>query len=792
MITPTQVSVDFQTVTLPPPGENQVTVDIHAAALNFRDVLIAINMLPELSYEGSYYGRHLGMEAAGVVTAVGPGVTNVKVGDRVATAEASCFANRLIAPANRVVKLIDSISFEVAASTQSVYNTAHHALINIARIKKGDRVLVHAAAGGVGHAAISVCKHVGAIVYATASVDKRAAVRAMGVEHIYDSRSTSWFADIMRDTNNRGMDAVLNSLAGKHQRLGIQVLAVGGRFLEIGKLDIYDNAKIGLLALRKNALFTAIDMDRLALDDPELTIKTTAEVFDLLGSGAYHPIPTTIYPMDKIRNAIDLIKAGKHVGKVVLSNYTTEGTPVPVRVQVPQRIFHADATYLITGGAGGFGSKIVRSAFEKGARHFVITVTKDPERVTSLFEDIIKTPGCSVEVKVADTAKEKEMADLVRFANSRPDYPLKAIFHVAGISMDTILTDAKTEDLLKVGSCKALGAWYLHTHSKDLELETFVVISSVASLMGGRGRAAYSSANAFMDALIRYRRSQGLPGTAFNMTSLSDVGILANDIKVRQMQLRSNVEFVQSFRALQDLEDAIECKLPLGCELFFRENAVGVYPNRASFLHGGKHQFTLGADSSQAGDRALTIKEVQTLITDTIKAIAGHTEVLGSSALFSVGMDSFSTVELISRIKQLFGVEVNPSKIGPATTVSDLTKLVHAMHAGSKGEGNANNAADAEAAPVKGKAKGDAPAAPPKKMRGISAPGRLTRVPKLGSRKFTPPRLIKEGSEEAGGSIPLEQTEDHDRKMPGAYGDATMESGDAEVLQLAPVSCLGK
>jgi len=704
--TPGQINVLFQTHAVPAPGAGQVTVEIHAAALNFRDVLIAINMLPELSFEGSYYGRHLGMEAAGVVSAVGAGVTHLKVGDRVATAEASCFGNRLNAPASRVVKLVDSISFEVAASTQSVYNTAHHALVNIARIKKGDRVLVHAAAGGVGHAAISVCQHVGAIVYATASAGKRAAVKALGVEYIYDSRSTSWFADVMRDTGNRGVHAVLNSLAGKHQQLGVQALASGGSFLEIGKLDIYDNAKLGLLALRKNGLFVAIDMDRLALDDAPLTIKTTAEVFDLLAKGAYHPIPATVFPMDRIRDAIELIKAGKHMGKVVLSNYSVaEGAPVPVRVLMPQRVYHENATYLITGGAGGFGSKVVRRAFEKGARHFVITVTKQPERVAALFRDLIATPGCTIDVVVADTASKKDMAELVgkyaKGGSGRP--PLKAVFHVAGMSLDTVLTDVVSDDLLKVGGCKALGAWYLHQHTKDLGLETFVVISSVASLMGGRGRAAYSSANAYMDSLIRQRHSLGLPGTAFCMTSLSDVGILANDIKVRKMQLRSNVEFVRSERALQDLEDAIVCGLPMGCELFFRENAVGVYPNRASFLHGGLKQFTLGADVAKTTDRALTAKEIQTMVADTIKAIARHKEVLGSSALFSVGMDSFSTVELISRIRQLFGVEINPSKIGPATTVADVTKMIHSQQSGNKAPSSSSSSSTSSG--------GEAPAA---------------------------------------------------------------------------------
>jgi NAD(P)-dependent dehydrogenase (short-subunit alcohol dehydrogenase family) len=287
--------------------------------------------------------------------------------------------------------------------------------------------------------------------------------------------------------------------------------------------DIYDNAKLGLLALRKNALFTAIDMDRLALDDPELTIQTTAEVFSLLAQGAYHPIPATVYTMDRIQEAVELMKAGKHTGKVVLSNYTPAGEPVPVRVRIPQRVFGPDGTYLITGAAGGFGSKVVRLAFEKGARHFLLTVTREPERCTALFRDIIATPGCTLEAVVADTASEADMAALVKRAaqGSATRPPLVAVFHVAGISMDTVLTEVKADDLLKVGACKALGAWYLHQATKELaRVHTFCVISSVASLIGGRGRSAYSAANAFMDALIRHRHALGLPGTAFNMTSL--------------------------------------------------------------------------------------------------------------------------------------------------------------------------------------------------------------------------------------------------------------------------------
>jgi phthiocerol/phenolphthiocerol synthesis type-I polyketide synthase C len=204
--------------------------------------MIALSLLPEPSYERSFFGQNFGLEAAGVVSAIGPDVENVKVGDKVMISEPACFTNRLKCPAIRCVPLPEDVSLVDAASTGSVYNTCHHALVNLGRIMEGERVLIHAAAGGIGHAAISICQHLGAEIYATAGTpEKRQLVRDMGVEHVYNSRSTSWFDDLMRDTNGQGVDAVLNSLAGKHQRLGIQALRSSGRFLEIGKMDVFDN-----------------------------------------------------------------------------------------------------------------------------------------------------------------------------------------------------------------------------------------------------------------------------------------------------------------------------------------------------------------------------------------------------------------------------------------------------------------------------------------------------------------------------------------------------------------------
>lgn len=312
----------------------------------------------------------------------------------------------------------------------------------------------------------------------------------------------------------------------------------------------------------------------------------TQKVFNHLHRGEFQPVPMTVVPMDRIEEGLELMKAGKHMGKLVLSNFV-DGRPVSVEARLPQRTFEPGNCYIVTGGAGGFGSKMVRYAFKNGARHFIITVTKDPERVPALFGDLIDTPACTLETVKADVSKEEEVVQVISLAKSKP-WPLKGIFHAAGVSINYLVSEVTKSNFRQVAGCKALGAWYLHEHTLGMELDAFVVISSIASLVGGRGRAAYAAANGFLDALIRMRQPMGLPGTSFNMGSLSDVGILATDMKVRQMQLKTNVEFGQSSRALQDLEDAMVCGIPVASQMFFREQARGVYPNKVIVTRGVK------------------------------------------------------------------------------------------------------------------------------------------------------------------------------------------------------------
>jgi len=697
--TPGKIGAKFCLQELPAPKADEVTVDVYAAALNFRDVMIALSLLPEKSYEASFYGKNLGLEASGVVTAVGADVKNFKVGDKVLLNEPRCLTNRLNAPAYRVVPFGGlKMSFEDAASIQSVFNTSHHALINLARIRKGETVLIHSAAGGIGHAAISIAKHIGAVIFATAgSEEKRQLVRDMGVTHVYNSRSTDWFDDLMRDTDGKGVDVILNSLAGKHQRLGIQALRSSGRFLEIGKMDIYDNNGLDLLAFRKNISFFAIDMDRMVLDNPTLATEVAMEVGKNFEAGNYDLIPTQVFPMNSMKEALDLMKTGKHVGKIVLTNYAKVGKgpaaryePLSVVVEKPQTVFHENATYLITGGAGGFGSAMVRYAFDQGAKHFLITTrSANTDKVKAAFSDLTAHTGVTFEVLTIDTGNEADVKKLCAHAKTMSP-PVKSVWHVAGVSVDVLLPEMKPENYMEVADCKARGAWFLHENTLDMGLDYFVCVSSIAALIGGPGMASYSSANAYLDALMRYRRQQGLPGTTFNMASLSDVGILKNNLSARKFQLKVGMEFMSSTRAMEMLETGLVVGLNPVVTMFFKEQTRDMFPSQAAWSHQLNEAISLGAVA--ANSSFMSAKEISAFLADEIRSITGVTTVLVTAQLTALGLDSLGFVELGGRMKKHFNVEMESVKMSPSMTLEDVAKVIFKLQARSSGAGKGDGA----------------------------------------------------------------------------------------------------
>ncbi|MGH3629723.1 MAG: polyketide synthase dehydratase domain-containing protein, partial [Sciscionella sp.] len=335
-----------------PPGPGQIEVAVSASSINFADVLGAMGRFPSMD------GRQpeLGLDFAGVVTAVGPDVTDHHVGDRVGGfSRNGCWATFVTCDANLAVTLPAGLSDDQAVSVSTAHATAWFGLHDQARISSGDRVLIHSATGGVGQAAIAIARAAGAEIFATAgSEQRRQLLRDMGIEHVYDSRSIEFAEQIRRDTDGYGVDIVLNSLPGAAQRAGIELLAIGGRFVEIGKRDVYGNTRLGLFPFRRNLTFHYVDLALMSVSHPQRTGELLRTVYRLVADGELPPAKHTNYPLAEAATAIRVMSAAEHTGKLILDIPRTGRSTV---VLPPERVgvFRPDGSYIITGGLGGLG-----------------------------------------------------------------------------------------------------------------------------------------------------------------------------------------------------------------------------------------------------------------------------------------------------------------------------------------------------------------------------------------------------------------------------------------------------
>src|SRR5439155_16855732 len=309
-------TLHFAPFELPQCGPAQVLIEVKAAGMNFRDVLKSLALYPGDAPDARIFGD----EVSGVVKAVGSDVTHIAPGDRVFGLAVFGIATHAIARAGDVQRIPADLTFEAAATLPVVFMTAWHALRNVGRLRRRERVLVHAGAGGVGMAAIQIALYLGAEVIATAgSPSKRALLKTLGVEHVIDSRRGDFAEAVLKLTDGKGVDVVLNALAAEAIPMGLSCLAEFGRFIEIGKRDIYHNTRIPLRPLRGNASFHVVAMDAVFHGDEALTSQMLEEICTLVEQGALRPLPYRAFPACRVDAALRLMASGKHIGKVVVA-----------------------------------------------------------------------------------------------------------------------------------------------------------------------------------------------------------------------------------------------------------------------------------------------------------------------------------------------------------------------------------------------------------------------------------------------------------------------------------------
>lgn len=510
------------------PGPKEVEIQIRAVGLNFRDVLMAMDLVPPVFESLSI---DVGFECVGKITAVGEGVEGLQVGDEVIAGAPACFSSYTTTNASLVTPKPVHLSFEEAATILIAFLTAYYSLHHVGRIREGERILIHAAAGGVGLAAVQLAQQAGVEIFATAGTpEKREFLRSLGIQYVMDSRTLEFADEVMEYTGGEGVDIVLNSLAGDFIPKSVSTLRSGGRFLEIGKIDILRNTQLGLQLLENNISFSTIDLGRLLVEQPNFCMSVLREVTQLLEDGFLKPLPLKVFPISQLVEAFRYLAQARHIGKIVVSLREDEVPVAPSKEPIAVR---SDGTYLITGGFGGLGLATAQWLVWQGARHLVLVGRSGASTVAKEAIENMEAAGAQIVVAKADVSQESQVVSvLAKIRQSMP--PLRGVFHTAGVLDDGLLLQLNEERFRSVMTPKVDGGWNLHRLTLDEELDCFVLFSSVASVFGSPGQGNYVAANAFLDALAHHRHALGLPALATNWGAWGEVGMVTRSARVRK------------------------------------------------------------------------------------------------------------------------------------------------------------------------------------------------------------------------------------------------------------------
>jgi NADPH:quinone reductase-like Zn-dependent oxidoreductase/acyl carrier protein len=668
------------------PGPGQVEIEVCAASLNFRDVMKALGLYPT---DGDDY-MMLGDECAGRIVAVGEGVEGLQTGDEVIAIAPGSLASHVTTLAAFVMRKPAHVTFEEAATMPVVFLTAYYALHHLARIRAGERVLIQSAAGGVGLAALQIAQHVGAEVFATAgSPEKQELLRLLGVQHVMDSRSLAFADQIMEITGGQGVDIVLNSLAGKAIAKGISCLAPYGRFLELGKRDIYQNSKLGLWGFRKNVSFFAIDLGGLLTAKPIFVKVLLGELSQHVAERTFHPLPHRVFQVSRIGEAFRHMAQAKHVGKVVISMREQGVSIDPLHEE--SIAFRPDATYLITGGFGGLGLILARWIIEHGGRNVVLMGRSGAasEEAKKALEEL-QTTGAQVVEARADITDEKQLADVLADID-RTMPPLKGLFHAAMVLDDGILLQLDRARFRKAMAPKVHGAWNLHAQTLHRPLDFFVLFSSVSSLVGNPGQANYVAANAFFDAFAYYRRSLGLPAMTINWGHVAGAGYVSRHQELSELLTSRGFLGLSPQQAMEALNRTLQKKpiqmgvMRMDWQKVARSISTSALSQRLSALAGPSSLEQQGGEEGSRLQEALLHADPERreeIVRIYIREQVAR--VLGASAskldvdrpLNELGLDSLMGVELRNRVETDLALSLPMRELMQSPTINSLSRAV--------------------------------------------------------------------------------------------------------------------
>ncbi|KAI1814008.1 hypothetical protein GGS20DRAFT_550526 [Poronia punctata] len=504
---------------------DEVYITIRAVGMNFKDTLIAMGIVngPEEAGDG------FGVECSGVIHAVGPDVTDYKVGDRVMAITSDAYATMTRTAASCCIKIPDDLSFEEAAGMPCVYPTVIHGLVNLARMEEGHTVLIHSACGGVGLAALHICRMIGVSkVYATVgSPEKvRHLIEFYNIppSHIFSSRDASFLPGIMRETGGRGVDIVLNSLSGELLHASWKCVAEFGSMVEIGKRDFLGQGRLDMEPFEGNRTFFGIEMWPIVTKQPQCIRKLGEQFSRYYHAGAIKPIrPIRVFDVADVESAIRTMQKGQHIGKLVV-RIPEDVSDIAAKPARRDHFFRDDVAYLLVGGLGGLGRSVAVWMAEHGAKRLVFlsrSGAKKPHEAALIRA--LEGSGCTAQVVKGSVA---EVSSLV-YAVEQARVPIGGVVQLSMVLRDHLFTQMPFEDWEAVTAPKIQGTWNLHMALAGQPLDFFVLFSSFAGLIGQRGQANYAAASTFLDAFVQFRHRLGLAASVLDIGAVGDVGFVA-------------------------------------------------------------------------------------------------------------------------------------------------------------------------------------------------------------------------------------------------------------------------
>ncbi|MER0241813.1 type I polyketide synthase [Streptomyces sp. HSW2009] len=662
----------------PEPVGDQIRVRVRAAGLAMRDVFNVLGLHRVFAEES---GRGplevpLGHECAGEVVAAGP-TASFEVGDAVMVAHLGSLRRQVTVASSQAVRKPADLTFAQAAAQPTAFLVAHHVLHRLACVKPGDRVLIHAAAGGVGQAAVRLAQRAGAEVYATASPHKWPLLRAQGVRHLVNSRSHDFADEVLRATAGEGVDLLVNSLDQDFARAGLRTLAPGGHFVELGKVGLLSPEEVARARTDITYTdFTDVSTERTA----ELAGDALGTIGGLLERGEFAPLATTVYTLDEIDEALGAVSRGALTGKAVLA-FEDERLPA-----APPAEIGPDRTYLVTGGLGSLGQLAAEKLVGLGARHIALMGRRTPGEAERAALAELLGPDVEIVSYVADVSDAEDMARVSADLGARP-YPLGGIIHAAGVLADAPVTAQTWESIDTVFGAKVYGSHLLHQLAGEhAEVRFLIGYSSLTSVLGSRGQANYAAGNAYLDTLMWRRRAAGAPGMSVNWGAWGEIGLAAT----MDEQHIANVEHqgfgffkpTTGMRSLIRLLDRPPAQVTIA-EVDW-DQCVATRPLPSALYHQvgrAKQNTAVSVDLdallqlSKSERRQGVSLVVRGVIADLLH-FDGADDVPPDARFFEVGLDSLAAVELKNALELCFRLPLSASSVFDHPSVSLLGEFI--------------------------------------------------------------------------------------------------------------------